>query len=215
MDRRLPWLLALVLLGCTPEIGDECVIATDCSSRGDRICDTAQPGGYCTLRDCVGNSCPDEAACVLFSGTVPGCSYDDRAISRAGRTFCLSWCDSDGDCRAGYQCADPKTAPWNGIVLDDNQTKKTCVVRQATLADGGVDGGDGGALASFQPIPVCMASGPEVPPIATNPGVTKPDGGALGDAGVPSDAGTDAGPTDAGPTDGGAPDGGDGGDGGP
>src|SRR4051794_40702327 len=50
-----------VLAACTPSIGDKCVLSTDCSTRGDRLCDTAQPDGYCTQFNCAKNSCPDEA----------------------------------------------------------------------------------------------------------------------------------------------------------
>src|SRR5260221_10129318 len=92
--------LALAALsGCTPSIGDKCVLSTDCSIRGDRLCDTSQPGGYCTVFNCSGNSCPDEAACILFNGRVQGCAYDDHVISRTARTFCMATCSSDSDCR--------------------------------------------------------------------------------------------------------------------
>ena len=43
---------ASVLAGCSAEIGDDCSNSTDCSSTGDRLCDTTQPGGYCTLFNC-------------------------------------------------------------------------------------------------------------------------------------------------------------------
>ncbi|HKO50071.1 MAG TPA: hypothetical protein VJV79_20210, partial [Polyangiaceae bacterium] len=35
-------------LGCTPKIGDDCSVSTNCSTTGDRLCDITQPGGYCT-----------------------------------------------------------------------------------------------------------------------------------------------------------------------
>ena len=43
------------------EIGDECTTSVDCSPEGDRMCDIAQRGGYCTIRDCTPDSCPDDA----------------------------------------------------------------------------------------------------------------------------------------------------------
>lgn len=129
--------LAAVLAGafavsasCTPVIGDKCTVSTDCSVQGDRLCDTSQPDGYCTELNCRGNDCFDDAVCVLFGSALPGCLYDDRAGaqgSRVARSFCAKFCRSDGDCRAGYLCANPRNYPWNAVVLDDNQGKKTCL----------------------------------------------------------------------------------------
>src|SRR5690606_30776275 len=81
-----------LVVACTPEIGDKCQVSTDCSIRGDRLCDVSQPGGYCTQLNCRGDGCADEAACVLFNSAVPGCGYDDRAGpfgSRVARSFCM------------------------------------------------------------------------------------------------------------------------------
>src|SRR3954454_15461945 len=106
----LPVVAVVVLAACTPEIGDKCVLSTDCSTRGDRLCDTSQPDGYCTQFNCAKNACPDEAACVLFNSNVPGCGYDDRAGgygSRVARSFCVAKCSSNSDCRGGYICANP------------------------------------------------------------------------------------------------------------
>lgn len=195
---------ALLLGGCTPQVGDNCVLSTDCSTRGDRLCDTSQPGGYCTQFNCSRNSCPDEAACVLFNAAVPGCGYDDRAGqygSRVARSFCVATCSGDGDCRAGYVCSDPKAAPWNGLIQDDDQSKRTClVVASDPFADGGAGPLDGGADGGFsvEPPRVCGVVGPDVPAIdASAPHVD--DGGAVQPPLVP-----DAGVADAG-------DGGDGG----
>src|SRR5689334_9273278 len=80
-------------IACTPEIGDKCVLSTDCSVRGDRLCDNSQPGGYCTVFNCKGSDCPDQAACVLFNAAVQGCGFDDRAGNFGGRTarsFCVA-----------------------------------------------------------------------------------------------------------------------------
>src|SRR3954471_3131253 len=102
MQRVLLFCLVIVssgwALGCTPSIGDKCVLSTDCSTRGDRLCDTSQPDGYCTQFNCAKNGCPDEAACVLFNSNVPGCGYDDRAGgygSRVARSFCVAKCSSN------------------------------------------------------------------------------------------------------------------------
>ncbi|MBX3227982.1 MAG: hypothetical protein KIT84_27845 [Labilithrix sp.] len=133
---------ALVAAGgaCTPEIGDKCIVSTDCSVQGDRLCDTSQPGGYCTQLNCRGNDCFNEAACVLFGSAVAGCSYDDRAGqygSRVARSFCMKTCESDADCRGGYLCADPRTYPWNAIILDGNQDRRGCLPVPREDLDGG------------------------------------------------------------------------------
>jgi hypothetical protein len=103
--------------GCTAEIGDECSANVDCSTNGDRACDTSAPGGYCTILDCRANGCPEEAMCVAWGEGV------------AQRTFCMRHCGSDSDCRDGYQCfkwttflADNPTArPADyGVILDAN-----------------------------------------------------------------------------------------------
>lgn len=92
--RRLPLraaaLAALLLIGaaCEPEIGDECETNLDCPAGA--ICDTASPGGYCTMRPCAANKdCPSESVCVAF----------DRFT-----TWCLRACQSNDDCRSGYVC---------------------------------------------------------------------------------------------------------------
>jgi hypothetical protein len=59
-------LLAVAVGACGKEIGDACVLASDCSPNGDRPCDTASLGGYCTIQGCDYNTCPDEAVCVRF-----------------------------------------------------------------------------------------------------------------------------------------------------
>ena len=199
---RLRWLAlvpaALPLLGCTPSIGDKCVLSTDCSTRGDRLCDTSQPDGYCTQFNCSKNTCPDEAACVLFNAGIQGCGYDDRSGgygSRVARAFCVASCGQDSDCRAGYFCADPRSAPWNGFVQDDVQDKRTCLV---IPPDYDPASAARPAISSQVPAPVCSPVGPNVPPIdasapriADGGGVTPLDAGVsdAGDAGDAADGG--------------------------
>jgi hypothetical protein len=60
---------AALLPACGSKIGDSCSANVDCSSLGDRTCDTAQTEGYCTVEGCNLTSCPDEAACVAFFPT--------------------------------------------------------------------------------------------------------------------------------------------------
>ena len=166
-------------LGCTPSIGDKCVLSTDCSLRGDRLCDTSEPGGYCTIFNCRGDLCPDTAACVLFNANVQGCGYDDRSVSRTGRTFCMAQCTSNSDCRGGYICSDPRQAPWNAIILDDNQLQRVCIVPP----DNGLVGQQ--SVASMPDAAVCKASAPPFdaavdPPDGSPPDGAAPDGSAPG-----------------------------------
>lgn len=164
------------VVGCTPKIGDGCFTSTDCSQRGDRLCDIAQPGGYCTLFNCRPNLCPDEAACVLFDAKIPGCGFDDRTGAggaRTARASCMKACETNEDCREGYVCADPRESPWNALILDEDQGKRSCLV----LPTYGVDAG----VVESTAAPVCQSAGP--------------DGGAI-DASAPLQR--DAGARDAG-----------------
>jgi len=82
--------------GCAPQIGDGCGSSTNCSINGDRLCDTSQPGGVCTVFDCQADVCPDNAVCVRFN-PVP---------ARLAIVACMRACSSDDDCRTGegYRC---------------------------------------------------------------------------------------------------------------
>jgi len=188
--------------GCNPSIGDSCQVSTNCSSAGDRLCDLAQPGGYCTIFNCQPNSCPDEAACVLFHPNVPGCSYYDTTAPRSSKSFCEKKCSSNSDCRDGYECADPTQHPWDAFVIDSTQGPHICVPvpsvqddagSPAQGGDGGADGGgaDGGDLA------VCLA-GSVFDAGEIDGAVPRPDAGSdasVSDAGAKDagDAGADGG----------------------
>jgi hypothetical protein len=193
---------------CTPKIGDKCVVSTDCSVQGDRLCDTSQPGGYCTQLNCRGNDCFDEATCVLFNSAIPGCLYDDRSGgygSRVARSFCMAQCETNADCRGDYVCADPRSAPWSAVILDNNQDKKGCLP-QPLAFDAGPDAGpdSGVTFAAESAIcqsaaPMSMEAGSPVDAAAANiveaGTVTLPPlfpNDASADAGT-SDAGSDAG----------------------
>ena len=184
----------MVLAACRPEIGDKCQVSTDCSVRGDRLCDTSQPGGYCTQFNCRANTCPDQAGCVLFNAAIPGCGYDDRSGpfgSRVARGSCIARCESNSDCRTedGYVCADPRGAPWRALVLDDDQSIKVCLVVPVEGLDAGKAPPPVGTAA------VCSPAAPTPPPIDAGPA-------KIYDAASPSpivqDAGADAAKLDAG-----------------
>jgi len=130
---RTPLLLASLLLlcggpGCGKEIGDSCVLPSDCSPNGDRQCDNTSKDGYCTIQGCDFDTCPDEAVCVrFFTGGFEKrtcdhltedlgtdmcsldelCSVADICVPRSAEIrFCMRKCGSDGDCRDGYECRD-------------------------------------------------------------------------------------------------------------
>jgi hypothetical protein len=212
--------VALAMLsGCSPKIGDHCVLNTDCGSSGTLVCDNSPPGGYCTQFNCTANACQNSATCVEFEPAVPGCPYDDyHAPSRTGRTFCMAHCNGNSDCRQneGYICEDPTRPPWNAAIIDDNQSQKVCIAAFSSSsvrvpAEGGLPEGS-----------VCSASGPVLDASLVFP---EPDAAPEGAADAVAEVGPDAAETGAdagvdatseGSADGsgdGAPDATDGGDG--
>jgi hypothetical protein len=153
-------LSAAALTGCTAKIGAHCVLNTDCGTSGALVCDTSLPNGYCTQFNCTPDVCQNEAACVAFEPSVPGCPYDDyHAPARTTETFCMAQCHSDSDCRQsdGYICADPRQPPWNAAIIDDDQAQLVCIpgVSSSTVlvqeSDGGLPDGS-----------VCSPTGPDL-----------------------------------------------------
>lgn len=96
------WMLASIVLaaGCAPAVGDPCQTSVDCSITGDRVCDTAQPGGACSVFGCEEGTCPAEATCVRWR----------PSESRLEFTACMRRCESDAGCRVdeGYACVSPE-----------------------------------------------------------------------------------------------------------
>lgn len=86
---------------CSPQLGDSCSTALNCSVNGDRACDVTQPGGACISYDCQADQCADDAVCVRFHPAEP----------RRSLVACMRRCHSDGDCRTdeGYRCIDSAT----------------------------------------------------------------------------------------------------------
>jgi hypothetical protein len=169
---RSPWvLLALalpfeLLLACTPNVGDKCSLSTDCSQLGDRLCDTTQPNGYCTIFNCEPDQCPS-SICVAFDPSVdPACGSDNGGRwPRFERSYCLAPCNQDSDCRGDYQCVDldPNYRPAG---YRDAGFNPNIVARSAEVVDLGA--GDGGLGYS-----VCMINSNVQPPLS------------IGDGGVP------------------------------
>jgi len=130
---RLTVVLLLGLAGCKPEIGDDCSVSTDCSSSGDRLCDTTQPRGYCTISGCTAGSCPDEAICVAYRTSIsaaPAC-YDPQDMARLQQTYCMRKCKKKSDCRGAYDCVDvgDENNPWGARVVENRSVRGTiCAV---------------------------------------------------------------------------------------
>jgi hypothetical protein len=137
-QRGLLWLGIAALLalasGCSPKIGDKCTVSTDCSVNGDRLCDSTEPSGYCTVFNCEPNACPDDSLCVAF--TEPTCSSPAQSV-RFTRTFCMATCESDGDCRAGYLCLDVTNDEVRQVLDINPSTRRICAVapRSASMAE--------------------------------------------------------------------------------
>ena len=119
-------------LGCASDIGDACSTNLDCSTVGDRICDTSQKEGYCTIAGCGPVTCADGAVCVRFfpapflsvacdpkteDAVNPDlkatndciadeiCLTSGYCVQRASeRRFCMKSCEANQDCRQGYEC---------------------------------------------------------------------------------------------------------------
>lgn len=185
-------LLSLAALaGCTPKIGDACTTSTDCSATGGRLCDTTEPGGYCTIFNCEPGSCPSEAHCVAFKDQISQAAacQNPQGSARLERTFCMAKCSKDSDCRSGYKCVD-MNAPDNAygaVVIDKgNVNGHVCAVPVSGApvsadADTAVcTGEDDGGYGSFE-------AGPDAGSDAEAGSDAAPD---AGEAGV--DASTDA-----------------------
>jgi hypothetical protein len=139
--------LAMLALGCGHQIGDACIVSTDCSPQGDRLCDISMREGYCTIQGCDYSTCPSEAACIrFFTGSFDNkactaqadCSLDElcdlegKCVPRSSEIrYCMRKCDQNSDCRDGYECRDlakmilhggePVLAP--GLTVDSSAPK--------------------------------------------------------------------------------------------
>ncbi len=176
-------IVGLALLGCQPSIGDHCVQSTDCSTTGQRLCDTAQPNGYCTIFNCRPNACPSGSGCVVTNIEALGCTYDDRhAPSRFSRQLCLKTCGQDSDCREseGYGCIPP--AQYGLLTLDTDQTEKFCLPKTGLVA----------AEAGASTPPVCSVNGPQISAYDAGPGYEGEDAAVDAGEDAAADAGADA-----------------------
>ena len=165
MTRLAVALLAIASLGvataCGDAIGDECSVSADCSSTGERICDTSSSGGYCTILGCDATSCPEDSTCIRFytgsfanlscdpateDVSTDACALDERCalsgncVPRASEIrYCMKTCGGGDDCRGGYECRDLDLMKAHGgePVLGDGQiisesSPKFCAQAPAT-----------------------------------------------------------------------------------
>ena len=125
-------LAAGLLAACGKEIGDSCIVSTDCGSDSNLICDQASLDGYCTIPGCDFGTCPSGSVCIRFFTAGfenPPCDFATEDVPGAGGTnacgfdevctlngqcvpsssevrFCMKGCGSKDDCRGGYECRD-------------------------------------------------------------------------------------------------------------
>ena len=192
------------LAGCAPKIGDACSVSTDCSATGGRLCDSTQPGGYCTLFNCEPGSCPSEAICVAFKAhpSQAAACVDPQGSARLERTFCMAKCSKNNDCRAGYACIDMnvRNNPFAAVVVEHGADKgqvdgRVCAVPLSGApvsadADTAVcTGQDDGGYGSFEAGPDAEAGSDAAPHSAADASVDS------GEASV--DSSTDAAQGDA------------------
>jgi hypothetical protein len=160
---------ASLTIGCKTKIGDKCSTSTDCSTQGDRLCDTTEPGGYCTIFACDPDHCPDEASCVAFDLQADPVCYSPAHGDRMIRTFCLRGCETQDDCRGGYTCATPEmlSAEWTAVIVDSGTNGVGVCVANHVAPLQSVDGG--------------LECGT---PAVVDPPYTSSTGGASGSAGA-------------------------------
>jgi len=186
---------AALALGCTPKIGDDCTVSTNCSTTGDRLCDITQPGGYCTKFNCEPGGCPEDSVCVNFGTTLSaypraGCE-PSQANSPYKRSFCMANCSSGGDCRDGYACIKP--VEFGAVLAEhDNSDQKVCAVARTTGAP------DAGAELTSNDVCIGSDAGPPADGGASSTGGSSGVGGAGGNSGAAGDSAGSAGDSAAG-----------------
>lgn len=117
------------VLGCSRTIGDACANNVECSPLGDRFCDVASPGGYCTVEGCDQTSCPDSSACVRFFSMQKG-----RPACNAGlvvRPDCQgAGCCKPGEpgcCNMGERCVCDEPDCQKGFCASEASERRYCM----------------------------------------------------------------------------------------
>ena len=154
-------LCTVAAMACGKEIGDSCILASDCSPNGDRVCLcsfcrgavlTNADEGYCTISGCDYSTCPEESACVrFFSGDFdnrvcnPEVAPADCTPDPMGATVCCSLdelCAINGHCvpRASEVRYCMKTCSSDGDCRDGFECRDAAKMKehggQAVLAPG-------------------------------------------------------------------------------
>lgn len=134
---RVLLLLALGLAACGHSVGDSCKANVDCSPLGDRFCDTAPPGGYCTIEGCDINTCPSEAVCVRFFTPLQNQPCHPQG-GLLGQADCL---DADDRCvcdnSVGGRCVstDPATGEPLGHCAPGSTERRWCQKKCSNRGD--------------------------------------------------------------------------------
>jgi hypothetical protein len=140
---RILVLAALAVLGgsgCRAKIGDSCRRSTDCSLRGDRVCDlshrvndagveTPSGRGECTIEGCGHDSCPKEAACVKVYGAdflTVACDPTREDVARYG--FEDECPDGQSECTLAPldDCAANEVCLGEGLCADELTARTSC-----------------------------------------------------------------------------------------
>ncbi len=142
--RSLLFVGFLLATGCGKDIGDSCIISSDCDPNGERYCDISSKEGYCTILGCDYDTCPEDSACIrFFTGSFENlpcdeqkdcsldelCSLKGNCVPRSSELrYCMATCGDNGDCRDGYECrnldlqishgGEPVLAP--GVAIDSH-----------------------------------------------------------------------------------------------
>lgn len=155
------------------------------------MCDTSQPGGYCTVFNCEPGTCPDDSVCVSFHNSASG-SFCSEIADRFQRPFCMAPCSGDGDCRGGYSCVKVGTQAnlYGAVVIEHGEaTANVCLATQSIAEpDAGESAVCSGEKGGTPPEPLGDA-GTFIPDAApSDAAVEAGDSGAAGDAGDAGDA---------------------------
>jgi len=136
-----PFALALLALfalpGCQAKIGDECLRSTDCSIRGERICDlshrvneqgvvTSRGQGECTIEGCGRGSCPKEAACIKVYGSdflSIACDPDREDVA----VPCDPEAEGEAICEARGCVPSQEAGVWTCPPRDDCDANEVCL----------------------------------------------------------------------------------------
>ncbi|MCA9708205.1 MAG: hypothetical protein KDK70_20300 [Myxococcales bacterium] len=132
-----PVLALFALIACQAKIGDECVRSTDCSIRGERVCDlshrvndqgviTPAGQGECTIDGCGRDSCPKEAACIKAYGSnflSVACDPEREDLA----TFCDLEQDGEDACTARGCSPSVEAGVWTCPPRNDCDANEVCL----------------------------------------------------------------------------------------